>query len=113
MSVGVGSLVLSPLLNRSTKIWYQITSFDHAGGSLNGVLDCALELNEFKKNNRNKKVAFALIAYFFSKNNRGISRRLFHAFSEWFSPGKNFVIQFLAVYPFAFITSSAFFCKGG
>jgi hypothetical protein len=31
ISAGVGSFVVSPFLKRSTKIWYQMASFDHFG----------------------------------------------------------------------------------
>jgi len=73
----------------------------------------------FKIINRGKKNKMAIITniiiiitilqiYLLNKNSRGKCNLLLQDFSEWSSPRKNFVIQFLLEYPFSIIIVSIF-----
>jgi hypothetical protein len=58
-------LALSPLLNLSTKIWYQITFFAHDGGSLNGEdTFCAFTKVKVAEMARSKTIKFFIMNYF-------------------------------------------------
>jgi len=64
ISAMVGSLDGSPLLNRSTKIWYQMTFFDHSGGPLLIVVFVSLSHAAKASNNRRDGIVLFILTIF-------------------------------------------------